>query len=1094
MYAEPKFFKHLKPNDEDDECVFDVYNKSRLKDIFIIHNEDKRNYLVFESKNDFILWYTPKIDQPDNHFHEIILGQNKQRMRFDIDAKLDEIPRDSIVEKEEYMMVLLNQLIQSIIDELSEKLDTNVKRDEILITESVDRKVKFSYHVICPLHSAPNNIDAKNLATDILAVFDKQQLKLIDQSVYKSVQGLRLLGANRNGRVKKFNKKLSEFLNIATDFEFEDTLINCQNTHTATIPTTITDANPEKVFVADAKANEEVLQFIKSKHFELRKYENGIYYCDRLKETFCEICKRNHEKDNTLIIKTAFTKNDKGVDMGVYYEYCRHYNYEHPKERLSIPHKLSTSRKEQIESILSMPVKKSESRWDEVKDNDTYDEPKMKSFYDGDINAMPATIAVKAQMKMGKTTELRNFVDKYFSTSVIRIISFRRTFSKTVHESFPEFKMYDDIESADINSDEHTKLIIQVESLYRLHVKSKGTDLLILDEIESILAQFSSALHRALSSTFAIFTWLLEYSKHVIVMDANLTDRSYNIIKKFRKKGIHLHNNIYKRAFEDIYNITFSHKGWLSMLFKSVEAKKRVVIATNCKREANGLFTLLTKTYKHLKIASYSSETPEATKSEHFSNVNKYWVELDILIYTPTVTAGCSFTQIRFDLLFGYFTNTSCDVETCRQMCGRVRNLTDKTSYICFDTFGGSYYPDTVSDIEHALVSRKSALYRVPGSFQNDVNSSTGVSFKYNEFMEIEYFKTDYYYLWINNVAITNKSRNRFYFLYIMQLKDSGAKVFPFECDIDYDCVNGFAEASSQIAADECERIAKSANICDAEAFDLKRKMRATDGISIDEASSYKKWCLATTFQYPIEKINLSFVETYGVPKMKKLFKSLNDICRGVSMIDSLKLIQDYERESFEYVKDFIDTQPYDLLDEQTGKKNYQAHLYAFHMIQQCGFECITDLKKIPTADFVELMLKSDLFTDASRRDAISLELELKKPVLLPNSDKKKNFAAVLRWINKALKSMYGLSISKLGNGYKLTIIKEFKFVKDRTNKFGVPEIILGIKPINLIKQSKDNLIDGINLIDKLNEPDSCAKEISTESIDIEDVLDDRDV
>ena len=41
-------------------------------------------------------------------------------------------------------------------------------------------------------------------------------------------------------------------------------------------------------------------------------------------------------------------------------------------------------------------------------------------------------------------------------------------------------------------------------------------------------------------------------------------------------------------------------------------------------------------------------------KKEHFKDVEKYWEDCDLLIYTSTLTAGVSFEKVHFDINISY--------------------------------------------------------------------------------------------------------------------------------------------------------------------------------------------------------------------------------------------------------------------------------------------------------------------------------------------------------------------------------------------------------------------------------------------------------
>jgi hypothetical protein len=50
----------------------------------------------------------------------------------------------------------------------------------------------------------------------------------------------------------------------------------------------------------------------------------------------------------------------------------------------------------------------------------------------------------------------------------------------------------------------------------------------------------------------------------------------------------------------------------------------------------------------------YNSKTPEEVRTLHFSDPNKYML-VDVLIYTPTITAGISIEATHYNYLFGLF-------------------------------------------------------------------------------------------------------------------------------------------------------------------------------------------------------------------------------------------------------------------------------------------------------------------------------------------------------------------------------------------------------------------------------------------------------
>src|SRR5581483_4166964 len=137
-----------------------------------------------------------------------------------------------------------------------------------------------------------------------------------------------------------------------------------------------------------------------------------------------------------------------------------------------------------------------------------YAEPALRPF------ELAPTLCVRARMKMGKTKALTEHLARHFISDInritIRIVSFRQTFSANIKEKFPNFTLYSDVKG-DLVDD---RLIVQVESLHRLKISEQPT-LLILDECESIFEQFDSGLLKRFNMSWAVFQWLLKYSKYV---------------------------------------------------------------------------------------------------------------------------------------------------------------------------------------------------------------------------------------------------------------------------------------------------------------------------------------------------------------------------------------------------------------------------------------------------------------------------------------------------------------------------------------------------------------------------------------------------
>jgi len=92
-------------------------------------------------------------------------------------------------------------------------------------------------------------------------------------------------------------------------------------------------------------------------------------------------------------------------------------------------------------------------------------------------------------------------------------------------------------------------------------------------------------------------------------------------------------------------------------------------------------------------IKKYISEL-SAANHRNFNDVNEAWANVDILIYTSTISASCSFELPCFTHVFGYLSLLSTDYKTAIQMMGCVRNISTREYHI-FINLGPMICPST---------------------------------------------------------------------------------------------------------------------------------------------------------------------------------------------------------------------------------------------------------------------------------------------------------------------------------------------------------------------------------------------------------------
>jgi hypothetical protein len=814
-----------------------------------------------------------------------ILCSEKLHDRSLIDEKLYDL---SLIDE-------INLIIDVIIDQFRKYYDIIISYDDIIVTDSsgINEKniYKYSFHIIVCNYYVENNEEADMFTSFVCDELPEHIEKYIDKNVNKQSQNFRLLGCKKKND-SRF-KKLSELFHSKRNIHYEESIITHTNGLTklkkiANLKNMDMSKNLKKFdAVKDSKKIDKILQWLGENHYiddhELRCINGDIISFNRIASNYnCRICNKIHEKDNSLFIRIQpFNKSSVSI-----IEYC----HRNPKkyntliESLSLKDKfvadaadadvanadvanadaanansanaanansanaagvkkpylqliIESCKKNTIEVSAEMRAAPTGTRVETIKvpagtRAEIYSDQYMRPY-----PIQPNTLCIKAPMGCGKTKALKDYINNYFTDSVfpqvIRFLTFRQTFAQSLLESFNEFKLYSDI-IGDINQNEHKKVIIQVESLHRIMINkyTEPINLLILDEVESILAQFNSGLHKHFNAAFAAFQWMIMTAERVICIDANISERTFNTLKRMRPQHeIYFQHNIFKKESENIYKVTNNNSEWLSIMLTFLSNNKKIVIPTNSKLEAEVYKNLIQETFPNKKIHLYSSEMSNSEKNEHFSDVNKYWSQLDVLIYTPTCSAGISFELEHFDMVFAHFTDASCDVETCRQMLMRVRNIKTKTYYIYFPAYSSNIgnYPITTDEISAALRTKKIAMFK-------NIDDSN-LQFEYTHNGEIVYFESNYFYLWLENVRIENLSKNNFIERFIQQINECGATITLLQIKSEMVTATITTEAAMAIATDEAAAFAATDEAAVASAAVAStppvRRRRSTSGSAV---------------------------------------------------------------------------------------------------------------------------------------------------------------------------------------------------------------------------------------------------------------------
>ena len=867
-------FKYLKK--EKSNSILSKYSLEELKEKIIIQNNKDQKYYLFNNKTDFQSFIF-NLEDKDRTYNEIILD-DIQKFKVDLDYEIDADAEEAEnILTEENVLIFINLIIKEFYKLLKNKKVINNQmqsKNYYIFDSSTDKKI--SYHIVFDVYFN-NSMQTKKLAYELLDILKnkikknnlpKLIIKTFDTSVYKSTQSFRLPFNCKYGKdnLKKCinQKDLSIFDAMINPMGNKNNILLIQNIY-----------KEEEKKINEINIDDDIVQKVIKiatengylENMELREIIANRLIFNRNTGGDCKLCGRIHDNENNVYIILC---------NNLFRIYCRRNDdnfveYKLENDDFNIKFNRAQYVKKLIENIntdiIEIPTDEILKKFEKCDNKIIYKENKMREYNFNDKRVL----LVKANMKLGKTKALRDYLEKTKNENVnVVFISFRVLFTLDVNKNFSDFKNYLTINKNKISIKEHKKIIIQIESLHKLTL-DVIPDLLILDESESIFGQFTSPYCKnKIRTVWEIYEFLLKVSKKIICMDANLGERTFNVFNKiYPIENMYLHMNTYSTMAQDEYIFISNMQKFVEKIDEMVKLNKKLVIPVNSLKTAKLINHYLTTTYKEKKICLYSSESDDFIKKKDLSNVNKEWLKYDIIIYTPSITAGISFEEKHFDCIFGYFTNRSCDVYTLLQMLYRVRNVKEKKIYI---------FVDIMEVYENIPCTRSDIIENINYSIKYLVNEMINYKIEYNfETNEVlNKINTDdiYYTLWEENKYIYFNSLISYYKNLLIILKRNNCIIKFMDERNDKENKLDIKNILAIINYEENEKVLKTKNIDEAEYELISNKILLTE----EEKFCKKKYFLKQIYNNDYENFTLEFLEIYNKPEMINICINLNKV------------------------------------------------------------------------------------------------------------------------------------------------------------------------------------------------------------------------
>lgn len=522
------------------------------------------------------------------------------------------------------------------------------------------------------------------------------------------------------------------------------------------------------------------------------------------------------------------------------------------------------------------------------------------------------TLCIKACMGLGKTNTLYDFI-KYNMDKSILIISFRVSLEEKYSHDLPSFTFYQDTKGL-IESSMYDKLIIQIDSLWKVRGQY---DIIIFDEFTYIINHLITFCKKR-ELVYEAMKQIMELNSKMIFLDAFLDKEIVNWISTFSSRNVHFIENKYSIHNEKKI-ISYKHdiNNFIKEIKKCLTNKEKIVIASNNKSELEFIELIINRRFPKIRKSFITKET----KKKY--NI-KEWDNIDVLAYTPTITAGISYTKKRFDKVFGLFCNSSSSADMSIQQLFRVRNISTNEYHICCKITGKKDYPINDKDIEKFIINNEKCL----------VDGVQGIKLN---FIKNEIKKDEYFYLYKYIQKKIFKSNNSYMDYMLELLKDQGITNISYNCTFNKEETKIYNKELKLHREEKrdmlCETTVNMPLITDEEAREYKYKHDKTT----EEFLTYKKHDFLNITKISNELLTKDIYKTY-----EKNLSKLYHISYMYTFYE--EIYERFNKRLNIYEKNNINKST---LNRLHNNKKLEKRIYANDIIISLGFDGLFDKKQI---------------------------------------------------------------------------------------------------------------------------------------------------
>lgn len=950
-------------------------------------------------------------------FCERIYGNQRQKLRLDIDSKECNLNFDD-----------LEAVLECIIAVMSKMFGQAAAREKIYFCDST-RAGKQSFHVIVDGFFVAETAISREFARQVIERLGGRAVAgCIDTTIYSAAASLRCAYCHKGAQTPDWTsgvKKLPPGIGIL------NSLVTYVDDCVELFPGVVPVNAPAREVLRGEIAPYVAIMLEKFPDHSYRDYRGGSINFNRVRAGTCHLSGREHTHDNTLF--AVFSK------LGLYAR-CRHCkgatrvcNMLAGDEAVQAPEAVPAKgrpkkipidvQREREARVLSLCSREYPPRkWRSADVLEYTGAMNQHSDYMEEYPDDVPTIHVRAAMGCGKTEALRRLISRTQPKSVL-VISHRVSFTIDICAKL-KYVSYQDI-TGTITPKDAPYVVVQCESLFR--VEQERYELIVCDEIESIMSQMFAPTHRRGHACWITFERLLLYCDQLITMDGNLTQETVDIIGQIRDvRTVIVDNRAIPR--KTMHKVTTNKSAMVAILLTLVGRGERVVVPTSSLSMAKKLEKMIRERYPDRRLMMYSSETPVEVREETLRDVNKSWVNYDVLIFTPTISAGPSFTEPHFNALIGFWYDTSCDVFTMMQMTWRARNIMGGT-YYHYVSESGRGLPDTVEAVrEH--VSR---------SLDHACEYMTDPVVTMADGGRVVHQDTTRFNAWLYLTARRNYSQNHFLAMMIRELKGVGGTVAPLITSFE-------GNAENEVKVRRVMRgIGEGIKREEAEAVAAARELTAEEieGIAagrVVEKAALQKYYLRKCYDYRGE-VTREIVEKYGDATVKMQYHARRNLREVHDEVfgNPGEALQILGRRFAAVMMENLESADGREVDSLRKLFDFNRDSICVRMLGVFGLR-LGDARELPREEVLAaLSPEGEGYKWMRANCRFICETFDVKVVALPAADDANFFKNMLDFINGKLKSRYGVGIkltSKHSGLYRL----EDALAKLFTDDFKIPE------------------------------------------------------